>query len=238
MENTVVAIPFAGGDRYAYRALIAAAPADWKWMVLDLPGRGPRGKEPRLRNIALMADALFADFRADVPAGPYILLGHSMGAILAFELLWRIRAADLPMPAAAHFSSMAAPNVVRNKAVSHLPSDEFWEAMKTYDGVPAGILANEALRNYFEPILRDDFAAAEVYFREAGEEPPFDLPFFISAGEEEGIPEANLMKWQDFSAKPISVERPPGRHFFLLKQPENAVARIAGTFDSNCKSQR
>lgn len=236
MGLTVVAVPFAGGDRYAYRTLINAAPAEWNWQVLDLPGRGPRGKEPRLRNIGEMADSLFADFRTEVPAEPYVVLGHSMGAVLAFELLSRIRFSGLEMPCAAHFSSMAAPSVVREKAVSHLPSADFWEAMKAYDGVPAGILANEALKNYFEPILRDDFAAAEVYRREAGEVAPFDIPFYISAGADENIPESHLKSWQEFSTRPIVFQLYPGRHFFLLKQPDPVIRRLACSRDQDYRS--
>lgn len=225
-DITIVAVPFAGGDRYSYRALQAASPSSWKWMVLDLPGRGPRRREPRFREIASMVDSLFADFEAEMPKKPYLILGHSMGAILAYELLRKLRDADLPLPAGAYFSSIAAPEVPRLKFISHLPKSEFWDTMRSFKGVPEGIIANPELRDYFEPVLRDDFAAAESYAPLSGNKSPLDVKICVRCGADEALSDEDLMKWSRVSSHPADISRRPGNHFFLLNSAEETVADL------------
>jgi len=230
---TVVAVPFAGGDRYSYRALQSASPDSWIWTVLDLPGRGPRRREPRLREIGAMVDSLYSDFIAAAPQVPYLLMGHSMGAVLAYELLQKICDADHTLPEAVYFSGIAAPGVPRTRYISHLPKPEFWEVMRSYKGVPEGIIGNADLRDYFEPVLRDDFAAVERYAPLSGNVVARDVKICVRCGEDDAISDEDLAAWADVSSRPKDIERRPGGHFFLLGSPAETVAELKALWSAD-----
>jgi surfactin synthase thioesterase subunit len=226
VDLTVVAIPFAGADRYCYRVLQTASPSNWKWVVLDLPGRGPRGKEQRLLAITEMVEDLHQSLRQQLPKGPYVVLGHSMGAILAYELMRLLGARGMALPFGALLSSIAAPGVPRTRFVSHLPSTEFWDVMRSYNGVPEGIASNPALRDYFEPVLRADFAAIERYRPQGGVVEALPLQLALRWGNTEKLEDADMKQWSQASSLEVDFKQHPGGHFYLFNTPELVIADL------------
>lgn len=222
----VVAIPYAGSDRFAYRALQNYAPKTWIWSVLDLPGRGPRRKEVRLNAVAPMVDDLYSQLQGIADNRPYFIMGHSMGAILAYELMCRCHHEGFYLPDGAMLSSIAAPGIARSHFISHLGKVDFWNAIRMYNGVPDGILANDELRDYFEPVLRDDFAAIERY-KPLGIGPKqLPVKLMIRAGKSEKIEETALLAWQDVTIYPIDINLRTGDHFYLLKDATSTIADL------------
>lgn len=219
----MVAIPYAGGDRFSYRALQAALPEGLSLHVLELPGRGPSRKLPRLKAISHMVDELYAQHSALHIEGGYTLLGHSMGGILAYELLCKLHKEGKHLPQKAWISSIPAPSVKRERRVSQLESKEFWEVMRSYRGVPEAIIASEEMRNYFEPVLRDDFAAIEQYSPLAGSVQALPVRLHIAWGKEEHLDEAHMQPWADTSSIAVEFSTYPGHHFFLFQHLHEVV---------------
>lgn len=227
----VVAVPYAGGDRYAYRGLQAFLPKGIDWITLELPGRGPRRREPRLKSLEEMVESLYSDLQQHKPGSSFVLFGHSMGAILAYELLQKLRSEGAQLPKAAYFSSIAAPFVPRTRFVSHLPKDAFWEMMRSYKGVPDGIIENVELRDYFEPVLRDDFEVIERYTPLNANQPPLDVPMYVRWGSNETIPRADLLRWQECCTLPVDFKERVGDHFFVVKDAAETWSEVKGIFN-------
>ncbi len=229
-KGTVLAIPYAGGDKYAYRALESLKPRGVDLVVLELPGRGTRSAEARLRDIAAMTRDLLAQTEALELSGPYVLVGHSMGAILAYELMRAMLDEGHPMPQKAYLSSIAAPSVARSRFISHLPSAEFWEIITKYNGMPQGILDNPGLRSYFEAVLRDDFAAIEKYRPSYGQVEALPVNIQVSHGDKEELALEHIMAWQQTSLEPIEIKAFSGSHFFIFECSEKYASMVYSDF--------
>ena len=59
----IVAIPFAGGDKNAFREFKKDIPSKIEWITLELPGRGRRFVSPLLKTAEEATDDLFEQLK-------------------------------------------------------------------------------------------------------------------------------------------------------------------------------
>jgi medium-chain acyl-[acyl-carrier-protein] hydrolase len=146
---------------------------------------------------------------------PYAVFGHSMGALLGFEWIRRLRRERHPMPAWLFLSGRRAPDLLGNaKCLHSLPDREFIiELTRLYNGIPDDFLMNAELADVFLPILRADIALVENYrFRE---EDPLDCPITVFAGREDtSVTWDELLAWTRQTQRKFTMQIFPGSHFY------------------------
>ncbi|WP_434599526.1 thioesterase II family protein [Streptomyces sp. A5-4] len=215
---TLVCFPHAGGGATGF--------APWRRLLpdrLDLyaqvaPGREERGQEAPLGSVAeFMADVL-----PDVLAlpDPLVVVGHSFGASLAYELTHRLTAAGRP-PARLVVLAAAAPG----ETTLHPPRDdhEIELLWKRLGANPAG-LARPGFREWLFPVLRADFTAHAAYRPPAGG-PQITAPVTVMYGDEDSVlTEEGALTWRRLCAGPVEVVPVPGGHFF----PQTSTAATIG----------
>lgn len=223
---TVYCLPYAGGNAYAYRPLERHLPEGVRLVGIELPGRGQRVREPLCRSLEALADDVFASLRPHLYEGRYALFGHSMGACLSFLCLRRIAAAGLPLPAAVFLSGARSPAHPARKEERHLlPREGFVDMLRTLGGCPPEVLAEEALIDYFEPILRADFEAVETW--RPAPAVPLPVPFVVLHGQGDSFGQVEASGWARETALACRFHEFPGGHFFILRHwPE--IARLIG----------
>lgn len=185
-----------------------------KVSAFELPGHGRRINEPLLHDCAPMVEDLLRQVRP-LLGEPYLLFGHSMGALLAYLLAQRVRLEGLPAPRALIVSGGQAPSRVTNRGWHLLPRPEFLRVLSELGGCPPAILAEPELMDLYEPVLRADFAAMANY-RHAPHE-PFGFPVTALVGTEDHVSEAEARDWQQVTTHPLQLHRFPGDHFFILQ---------------------
>src|SRR5207244_548641 len=95
---------------------------------------------------------------------PFALFGHSMGALISFELARQLRRQNDPQPVHLLISSCYAPHIPDpNPPIHALPESEFVEALRHLDGTPQEVLQDPELMQLVLPTLRADFALCETY---------------------------------------------------------------------------
>lgn len=230
----IFAFPFAGGSKYSYRVLHDYVPADFEWETIELPGRGSRMSEPLLSDLKETAEDVFQQIKKKISeGGEYLIYGHSMGALLGYELTKKIVEAGLNKPLCLFLTGRGAPSVGKEKKISGYERDAFWKEIHDLGGLPKEILENEEMKDFFEPFLRCDFKAVEDYQYE-GMEKPFPIPLFIRTGSDELIYGKDVMKWQKETEYPIDLKVLPGDHFFIFQHPEYIIMQIVEA----CKKAR
>lgn len=192
---------------------------------VELPGRGARLAEPLLTDMQALARQLANEQRLTANA-PYALLGHSMGALLAFELAHELRALGCPPPVALFACGTAAPT--RREAYDgphwrEPRSDaELIDELRELQGTPEDVLANEELMSLTLPVLRADFLLCGRYvYRQRA---PLQCPLHVLGGVEDRATEEQLLAWQGESLGGFSIERFPGGHFFIHEHEDRVLA--------------
>ena len=221
---TLVCLPYAGGSSIQFRTWPPALGPDVAVLAVELPGRGRRWRDApqtQLRPlVASIAAALLGHVRR-----PLALYGHSMGALLAFELALELRRLGV-RPSCLLLSGRAAPLAPLAAQPLHLlGDDEFVAAVARFGGLPRQVLEDAELRELVLPILRADFMLCETH-RHAPE-PPLDMPIVAFAGEDDELASpARMAGWRDETRGGFSLEILPGGHFFVAQHEPRLLAAI------------
>jgi len=159
---------------------------------------------------------------------PYAIFGHSMGALLAYEVATRMdNSAKRQLRKL--FASGSRPPFVPPKRppVSHLPNPEFVEHLREMQGTPEEILSHPELMELMLPVLRSDFAMCEQYCLQH----PYRLhtPVTVLGGEQdENATETDMLPWSFLTMEAFRSLRFAGTHFFVREQ-EAAIVRAIST---------
>ncbi|MFJ8311329.1 MULTISPECIES: thioesterase II family protein [unclassified Streptomyces] len=187
--------------------------------AVQLPGRGSRFGEPGFASM----EALVAAFLAEVPLSraPYAFFGHSLGALISYEITRALRAAGRPLPARLIVSGFPAPHHRHERAsdpLHRLSDDELIERVaRIHGGIPQEVLDSAELRELVVGPLRDDYRVLETYsWREAE---PLPVPITVFGGRDDSIAAERLDAWREHTTGEVTVRHFPGGHFYLHADP-------------------
>lgn len=206
--------PYAGGGASAYRGWAAALPADVEVCPVQLPGRESRLREPAFDRpeplVAALADALQPHIDL-----PFAFFGHSMGALLSFEITRELRRRGGPLPLHLFLSGRRAPQVAaREEDIHDLPEAEFVAKLRELNGTPEEVLQHSELMRLLVPVLRADFAVNETYVYRPGEPLDMGVSAFGGLGDAE-VTRDDLAGWREQTRGAFRLRMLPGDHFFL-----------------------
>lgn len=211
----VFCFPHAGGGSALFYRWQRWLPDDVALVPMRLPGREDRMREPPYDSIAELADDA-AEAIGSLPPRPYILVGHSMGSYLVWEVTRRLEERDGPHPQRCIVAACGAPRP-RDPAtdIAHLPDEEFVEAViQRYDGIPKGIRDDPELIALVIPPLRADLHMIESYPCPAPQPIATDI-VALGGTEDPSVAPHRLEAWGDWTSGEFRVARFPGGHFFL-----------------------
>jgi medium-chain acyl-[acyl-carrier-protein] hydrolase len=206
-------LPHAGGGAALFRTWPAALPASVEVCAVQLPGRETRFSETSFSRWQPLV-ATLADDLSSVIDRPYAIFGHSMGALLAFELVRQLRRLDCPEPVHLFAGGHRAPPLPSLEPAIHaLPDQAFRAELRQRQGTPDSVLENDDLMQALTPMLRADFAVCETY--DYRPEPCLDCPVTALGGQlDETVPVQHLAAWRDLTSSAFEALLLPGGHFF------------------------
>lgn len=219
--------PYAGVGPSAYRPWLDALPGDLEARLVQLPGREGRWREAPLTRIDEIAPAVAAALRPELDL-PFAFYGHSLGALVAFEVARRLRALGAPAPAHLFVAAHRGPHLPNpHPEMRHLADDAFvTELRRRYDGIPQAVLDNPELLELMLPSLRADFHAYETYtYADAA---PLACPISAFGGEQDGyVRPAEIAGWRDQTTARFRMRILPANHFFVQSERDRVIGAIA-----------
>jgi medium-chain acyl-[acyl-carrier-protein] hydrolase len=208
-------LPHAGAGAAGYFRWRRLLPEWIEVCPVLLPGRETRIAEPPVTSVETvvvrLVEALAAGSLFD---RPFALFGHSMGALIAFELARGLKAADLPAPAELFVSGRCAPQMPFSHRDYHtLPDLALLEALRSrYGGVPESMFTDPELRALFLPALRADLTLVERH--RWRDEPTLHCPIHAFAGRlDSSVSDAGLSRWGELTGGAFQAQRVEGDHF-------------------------
>lgn len=219
-------LPYAGGGASIFRQWPRSAPPWLQVCPVQLPGREDRFGEPAHDDVGALIQAL-GPVIAALGDRPFALFGHSMGALIAFELTRALRRLGHAGPAHLFVAGRNAPRVPDMSPPIHdLPGPAFIERLRSLGGTPEGVFESAELMALISPLLRADFALNERY--RYTEDAPLDCALTVfGSREDDMVSHQGLLAWRDETTGPCELVMLPGGHFFVHDQHEAILGHIA-----------
>ncbi|MCG7563242.1 MULTISPECIES: alpha/beta fold hydrolase [Pseudoalteromonas] len=216
--------PYAGGSPAIYMPWNSALHPDVELVLLQFPGRGARMAEPAHVTMQQKVDELLA-YQAFLTEKPYVLMGHSLGSRVIFEVTKHLVQQNAPLPRHLIASGSRAPHTSTDKKrIYNLPHDEFVEELYKLNGTPKELLEHKELMELLLPLLRADFQIAECYQAQ-----PVNLPCPITVFhgyDDIEISAEQLHGWQDLSEHKIDIHYFNGGHFFINQCSDEVISQV------------
>lgn len=219
--------PYAGGGAAAFADWPRHLPGSVEVCPARMPGRAERMREPPFTRLAAAVEDLAAAIRPllDVPS---VFFGHSMGALIGFELTRRLRldaAAIVIRPSHLYVSGCRAPQAPAAAQRTYLlPDALLLERLGSLSGTPRELLRHGELMRLMLPLIRADIELTETYEYRA--EPPLALPITACGGERDPhVRRLHLEAWKRQTASAFTLRMFDGDHFFL-HQSEGALLEM------------
>ncbi|KRE95922.1 hypothetical protein ASG87_16830 [Frateuria sp. Soil773] len=192
-----------------------------------MPGREERYHEPMLLSMDQVVPQASNSIlqRAD---RPYVLFGHSVGALMAYEVARHFMAQGLRLPLHLIVGGKRAPHVPIDRKPMHELSDrELIDRLHQFGGTPKAVLETPELLELFLPRLRADFQINETYRYRAG--PGLAVPTTVLGGMEDSeTSQQTLQAWQQHAAAGFQLRMYQGGHFFIHQNEDRVLADIQG----------
>ncbi|MFD8839536.1 thioesterase II family protein [Streptomyces griseofuscus] len=211
-----------------------------------LPGRDGRRREPRVTAPEALLAETMGHFTGEGGAGsaPYLIYGHSLGALIAYTLARALREAGLPAPALLVVGACPPPDAASDLPDARRAPDE--DLLRLLGGarpLPAGAEPGGVWHRLVLPVLRADLQLADA-LRTAARRPsphgPLDVPVLAVAGRSDPLaPPESMAPWRRWTTGPFALRTVPGDHFFvrgralprLIGRASRVVRRLAAAAD-------
>ena len=226
-EHRLFCLPHGGGGASVYRTWRQQLAPAINVMPAQLPGRETRYTEPALTSADALVAAMIDPLLAGTPAS-FALFGHSMGALLAYEVAAAAIARGRP-PVRLFVSGYHPPHLPSPaRRLQGLPDDDFITALISYGGIPEELLEDPDMVAYLLPIFRADFAVCESYRHPHRR--PLPVPVTVLAGRDDpAVDVAQLPRWAELTTEETTVRLFEGGHFYHLGEESDAVLKTIVT---------
>ncbi len=218
----------AGGSAGQFLKWNMLGGGDVAFAGVQLPGRERRYREPPLQDFSDLIGSLRAAI-GPVLDRPYAFFGHSLGALVAFELARALRGSGVPLPRHLFVAARSAPQLARDfPALDELPLPRLLEVLRRYGGINEAMLGDTDVMSGLLPTIRADFRLVRRYVYR--HEPPFDFPISAVGGTaDESCSESDLRAWGEQTRARFRCNLLAGGHFFLREHAATVVTDIIRT---------
>ncbi|PWI09287.1 thioesterase [Streptomyces sp. NWU339] len=213
--TTLLCVPFAGAGPSFFHPWRELSAGRWRVTAVELPGRERRLLETPYRNVVEAAKNEIDDIVADLGEGARtVLFGHSLGAVLAYELVHLLSTRGVHVERLV-VSGSPGPWTQRERRAAGLHGDEFLARVEEFAGFRHEALDHPEMRELILPTLQADCEMHEAYVPSTDD--PVSVPITSLRGDSDGLVSAEeAQQWRDATTSGFSYTEFPGDHMYLV----------------------
>lgn len=218
-------LPHAGGSASAFRSWVGRIDGV-SVCPLQPPGRETRQGETPYTLMAELASSV-ASFILDDAPGPYAVYGHSLGALVGFEVVQEIRRRGGVMPSRLIVSGCPAPQWVtpEDPTVDVLSDSQIVSLLRSLGGTPELFLSDPRVLRMILPPIRADLTVKNTY--RYAPSPPLEIPITaLAAGSDARASVESMLAWRDQTVRGFRTHHFSGGHFAVLEQEALTLSRL------------
>ncbi|MFX0575423.1 thioesterase II family protein [Nocardia nepalensis] len=219
----MICFAHAGGSASSFATLARAIDGPFEVLAVQSPGRQDRRREPCMETVAELAAGVLPAVleRTDLPIA---LFGHSLGAVVAFEV-GRLLEAEGVVPQHIFASARRAPSTVRAESV-HLRSDAgILTELRLLGGPGIELLDDPEIAAAFLPAIRSDYRAVETYRCSPGAQVRCPVTALVG-NRDPRVSRAEAEAWQSHTSGACELRVFQGGHFYLWDRVGEVAAVI------------
>ncbi|MFI6039935.1 thioesterase II family protein [Streptomyces sp. NPDC051315] len=224
--TALVCVPFAGAGPSFFHPWRALSGGRCRVVPVELPGRERRILETPHRNVSEAAEHCVEDVVTGLGGSDRVVLfGHSLGAVLAYELAHLLTTRHVPVERLV-VSGSPGPWTQRERRATGLPEDEFLARVEEFAGFRHEALDHPEMRELILPTLRADCEMHENYVPSS--DALLTVPICSLRGSSDGLVAADqAQEWQKATTGEFSYAEFPGDHMYLVDSAPEILELIA-----------
>lgn len=220
-------LPYAGGSATVYNKFKALLEEKIDLQPIELAGRGKRYNEPFYSDVNEAINDVTKLIYNKIKDCSYAVFGHSMGCLLAYEVIYKLKQLGCRDPEHVFLSGRCPPHLVNIQTKYHvLPDDQFKEYILQIGGTSKEVFETQELCNIFIPVLKADYKIVEEYVY-VSRDFRLDCPITALNGiKDHSTPFSKMLEWKNYSNKDCRNYQFDGGHFFIHTQMEKVIELI------------
>ncbi|HTB79610.1 MAG TPA: alpha/beta fold hydrolase [Opitutaceae bacterium] len=227
----LICFPPAGGGWSLFSPWQNALGPDIRVVGVHLAERESRSQEPPAVRLTALIDALEKEI-SPLLDKPFAFLGHSFGALVAYELAHRLKANRHIEPSLLVVAARSAPHLQPDSRFGGLTDAELEALLRRLGGTPETLLQERQLMALMIPSLRADLQMNEAF--EYTERTTLECPIAALGGLDDPlVARAKIEEWRSHTAGEFTMKDFPGGHFFLKEKPSPVLDHLAGKFSEH-----
>lgn len=210
----VFCFPSAGSGASLYRAWCEATKNNNNidFIPVEIPGRGNHISSPAASSIDDLVER-FLEVFSQVVRPPYILYGHSFGAVVAFQVAHTLQQSALPLPEKLVVAGRHAPHQEDPNPMNSVSMDEeIIDELKKMGGTPEAVLNHPEMLQFTISLLRADLRIHES-FRYTGQQ--LQIPIDAHCATQDDAHKEIVEYWKDMTTDEFHITEFEGHHFFI-----------------------
>jgi medium-chain acyl-[acyl-carrier-protein] hydrolase len=236
-KTKLFCFPYAGGSTTVYMKWLKKLNRDISLIPIELPGRGKRFKEQYCNSFDEAVEDTCKQVCSQLgDKDRFILYGHSMGSLLAYEVTHKLKENLYNEPMHIFFSGRYPPHIIKNERLHLMTDDELIEEILKFGGTPRELFEDEQLLSLFLPIIRADYQIINTYeYRERSTKLDCNISC-LNGLDDEDILDFELKQWSNCTNGNCSFYEFDGGHFFINDKSEEIINIINETVERDGES--
>ena len=224
----LICLPYAGAGPSIFNTWRPLLQGSVQMLQPSMAGKEKRFAQSPVRSISLQVSDIAIQIQeqlSSLPEKPVIIFGHSLGAILAYELSRLLSSDSTTRIVHLIVSGSASPLLKRRGNATGLSDEEFVREVESLAGYTHPALGDKDMRALLLPALRADVEMHESYLHQWVRPANFNITC-LHGRHDQVVYAEEALQWREVTQGSVDLLDVDGGHMFWLEDPELLVSTI------------